>query len=67
MEAKIRLLNEGSSDEIAIELRKEITALQSSHQKLEEEKKALQKENDALRSSEAVAAATTTASTEQGG
>ena len=66
MEAKIRLLNEGSSDEIAIELRTEITALQSSHQKLEEEKKALQKENDALRSVEAGRTASTTASVEGG-
>ena len=55
LEAKIRLLNEGSTDEVAIELRAEITALQSSHQKLEEEKKALQKETDALRATSAAA------------
>ena len=40
---------------MAIELRAEITALQSSHQKLEEEKKALQKETDALRATSAAA------------
>ena len=56
LEAKIRLLNEGSTDEVAIELRAEITALQSSHQKLEEEKKALQKETDTLRGATSAAA-----------
>ena len=55
LEARIRLLNEGSSDEIAIELRKEITDLQKSRQSIEEEKKALQKETDALRATSAAA------------
>ena len=62
LEAKIRLLNEGSTDEVALELREEISALQCSHQKLEEEKKALQKETDALR-----ATSTAAASMAQGG
>ena len=62
LEAKIRVLNEGSTDEVALELREEISALQCSHQKLEEEKKALQKETDALR-----ATSTAAASMAQGG
>merc|ERR1712083_29410 len=47
LESKIRQLNEANEDEIAQGLREEISSLQSSHR---DQLKALQKENDTLRS-----------------
>ena len=47
LESKIRHLNEATEDDIAKGLREEISSLQSSHR---DQLKAIQKENDTLRS-----------------
>ena len=49
LESKIRNLSEAKGDEITKELQEEVNNLQVAQEELKEQKKALQKENEALR------------------